>query len=124
MNHKQNINKSEDKPKPKPHPVKPVSKACIKELQEVPEEVRDAILFQLNEFVAWGKSPTANVKPKKVRDVVMQMSFPYAGDTYRALYSTKGEEIVLLLVVFQKKTNGSADDQYDLAESRFKRWRA
>lgn len=100
------------------------AKQCTKEIGNCPEDVRDAILFQLHERVAWGKSPTQNVDPKKVRDDVMQMSFPYKGDTYRALYSTKEEEIVLLLVVFQKKTNGSANDQYDLAESRLKRWRA
>lgn len=97
---------------------------CVKEVENVPEDVQDGIQFQLHERVAWGKSPTHNVKPKKVRDEVMQMSFPYKGDTYRALYSTKKGKVVLLLVVFQKKTNGSADDQYDLAESRLKRWSA
>lgn len=112
---------TEQKPKTQ---KKEVALACAKEVKVVPEDVQDAILFQLHERVAWGKSPTQNVKPKKIRDDVMQMSFPYCGDTYRALYSTKTGEIVLLLVVFQKKTNGSANDQYDLAESRLKRWRA
>lgn len=99
-------------------------KPCTKELGSCPEDVQDAILFQLNERVAWGKSPTQNVDPKKVRDDVMQMSFPYKGNTFRALYSTKKERVVLLLVVFQKKTNGPANDQYDLAEDRLERWSA
>lgn len=113
----------EESVKPKKRKVER-AKPCDKEIAECPEDVRDAILFQLNERVAWGKSPTQNVKPKKIRDDVMQMSFPYKGDTYRALYSTKAEQVVLLLVVFQKKTNGSANDQYDLAENRLRRWRA
>ena len=114
---------NEDVLKPKKRAVERV-KPCTKEIGDCPEDVQDAILFQLNERVAWGKSPTRNVDPKKVRDDVMQMSFPYKGNTYRALYSTKEESVVLLLVVFQKKINGSPNDQYDLAELRLKRWRA
>lgn len=119
-----NITANEDGLKPKKREVKQANKQTTKEICLCPETVRDAILFQLNERVAWGRSPTQNVDPKKVRDDVMQMSFPYKGDTYRALYSTKNGKVVLLLVVFQKKTNGSANEQYDLAETRLKRWRA
>lgn len=118
------ITANEDGLKPKKREVEQVNKQSTKEIGSCPEVVRDAILFQLNERVAWGKSPTQNVDPKKVRDDVMQMSFPYKGDTYRALYSTKNGKVVLLLVVFQKKTNGSANEQYDLAETRLKRWSA
>jgi phage-related protein len=119
-----NITANEDGLKPKKREVKQVNKQSIKELKRCPEAVRDAILFQLNERVAWGKSPMQSVDPKKVRGDVMQMSFPDNGNTYRALYSTKDGKVVLLLVVFQKKTNGSANEQYDLAETRLKRWRA
>lgn len=115
---------NEQSQKPQKREVNQANQQCIKEMQGSPEEVRDAILFQLHERVAWGKSPSQNVDPKKVRADVMQMSFPYKGDTYRALYSTKEEKVVILLILFQKKTNGPANDQYDLAETRLKRWRA
>ena len=91
---------------------------CGKELNDVPEDVRDAILIQLHERVAWGKKPT--VKSKKLRDDVMQMSFPYKRDTYRALYNAKAETVVLLLVVFKKKVNGQATKEINLAQKRLR----
>jgi len=101
--------------------VKRVNKQCEKELKAAPEEIQDAIMFQLNEFVAVGEKPSC--KCKKLRDDVMQLSFPYEGDTYRAFYSTKEDELVLLLIVFKKKTNGQATEEIDIAQSRLKRWR-
>ena len=116
---------SENPPKPQtaqsPRSVEPVNKARSKELAETPEMVRDAILFQMHERVARGKLPT--VTHKKLRDDVMQMSFPYNGDTYRAFYTTKKGDIVLLLIVFQKKTNGQATNEIGLAQQRLKGWK-
>lgn len=106
---------------PEKRPVENVNAQCTKELKAVPEDVQDAIQFQLNEFVANGELPSC--AHKKLRDDVMQMSFPYDGDTYRALYTTKEGKVVLLLIVFKKKTNGQATDEINLAQTRLKRWR-
>lgn len=106
---------------PQKRPVENVNAQCAKELKAVPEDVQDAIQFQLNEFVANGELPSCS--HKKLRDDVMQMSFPYEGNTYRALYTTKEGKVVLLLIVFQKKTNGQATDEINLAQTRLKRWR-
>jgi len=101
--------------------VKPVNKQCARELKAVPEDIQDAVMFQLSEFVAVGEQPSC--AHKKLRDDVMQLSFPYEGDTYRAFYSTKNGELILLLIVFKKKTNGQATEEIDLAQKRLKSWR-
>jgi len=97
-----------------------INNSCGKELREVPENIGTAILFQLNEFVAEGGTPSC--KWKRLRGGLCQLMLPFKGDAYRALYSVEEGGQVLLLSVFKKKTDGEATRFIETAQQRLKSW--
>jgi phage-related protein len=91
-------------------------------IRNLPEDARTAIGFQIRR-VQEGKEPSdwkplptvgAGVREIRVRD---------ASGAYRAIYFAASIDAVLVLHVFQKKTQKTAKKDLDLAAARLRSWK-
>ncbi len=93
------------------------------DLRAFPKEVRIAIGTALNSAQLGGKHPSA--KPMKgFRGAgVLEVVDDFDGDTYRAVYTVKFEDIVYVLHAFQKKSRRGIETpkgDIDLVRARYK----
>lgn len=85
-----------------------------KELQAMPEEVRDEIGYSL--YIAQqGGRPENAVRMKGSLRSVTEIRVHEASDTYRAMYTTELKGVIYVLDVFKKKSKkGIATPKADL----------
>ena len=93
------------------------------DLRAFPKEVRIAIGTALNSAQLGGKHPSA--KPMKAFHGagVLEIVDDFDGDTYRAVYTVKFEDIVYVLHAFQKKSRRGIEtpkSDIDLVKLRHK----
>ena len=75
----------------------------LKNLKEFPEEVKDGIGYALHK--TQGGETSRNAKPLKgLKPAVMEIVSDYDTNTYRAVYTTKIDEVMYILHCFQKKS--------------------
>ena len=86
-----------------PKPVEWIA-SSLDDLKDFPEEVQQAVGFAL--YRAQCGEKHGSVKPLKgFKGIsVLEVSQDFDGDTYRAVYTVKFEEVVYVLHVFQKKS--------------------
>jgi phage-related protein len=96
------------------------------DLREFPEEVQQMMGFALYRAQLGKKHPDAKPLKGFKGAGVLEIVEDFDGDTYRAVYTVKFEDIVYVLHVFQKKSKqGIATPKQDIAliERRLKRAR-
>jgi phage-related protein len=98
----------------------------LDELKDFPDEVQQAVGYALYRAQCGEKHP--RVKPLKgfAGASVLEVVQDFDGDTYRAVYTVRFEEIVYVLHVFQKKSKSgvaTAKQDIELIEARLKRAR-
>ncbi len=98
--------------------------SSLDDLKDFPEDVQQAVGYAL--YRAQCGEKHSNVKPLKgfKGASVLEIVQDFDGDTYRAVYTVKFEEIVYVLHVFQKKSkHGITTPKQDieLIERRLKR---
>ena len=108
---------------PNPKPVEWIA-SSLDDLKDFPEDVQQAVGYAL--YRAQCGEKHSSVKPLKgfKGASVLEVIQDFDGDTYRAVYTVKFEEVVYVLYVFQKKSkHGIATPKQDieLIETRLKR---
>jgi phage-related protein len=98
--------------------------SSLDDLKDFPEDVQQAVGYAL--YRAQCGEKHSSVKPLKgfKGASVLEIIQDFDGDTYRAIYTVKFEEVVYVLHVFQKKSkHGIATPKQDvqLIETRLKR---
>jgi len=98
--------------------------SSIDDLKDFPEEVQQAVGYALYRSQCGEKHPS--VKPLKgfKGASVLEVVQHFDGDTYRAVYTIKFEEVVYVLHVFQKKSKRGIEtpkQDIELIETRLKR---
>ncbi len=94
------------------------------DLREFPEDVQQMMGFALYRAQLGKKHPDAKPLKGFKGASILEIVENYDGDTYRAVYTVKFEEIVYVLHSFQKKSkHGIATPKQDinLIETRLKR---
>src|SRR6185437_3762382 len=88
-------------------------RSSLKDLMEFPAEVRENIGYALSAAQFGGKH--ASAKPWKGEGAgVLEVVEDFRGDTFRAVYTVRFEEVVYVLHAFQKKSkSGIATTQKD-----------
>lgn len=76
--------------------------SALKDLRQLPEEVKQMIGFDLH-MVQSSETPTT-AKPLKGLSGVMELVERYDKDTYRAVYTTNIGNVVYVLHCFKKKS--------------------
>jgi phage-related protein len=96
------------------------------DLREFPEDVQQMMGFALYRAQLGKKHPDAKPLKGFKGAGVLEIVEDFDGDTYRAVYTVKFEEIVYVLHVFQKKSKQgitTPKQDIDLIERRLKRAR-
>jgi phage-related protein len=106
-----------------PKPVEWVA-SSLDDLKDFPEDVQQAVGYAL--YRAQCGEQHSSVKPLKgfKGASVLEVVQDFDGDTYRAVYTVKLEEVIYVLHAFQKKSkHGIATSKQDieLIEARLKR---
>jgi phage-related protein len=106
-----------------PKPVEWIA-SSLDDLKDFPEDVQQAVGYAL--YRAQCSEKHSSVKPLKgfKGASVLEVVQDFDGDTYRAVYTVKFEEVVYVLHVYQKKSkHGIATPKQDieLIETRLKR---
>jgi phage-related protein len=106
-----------------PKPVEWIA-SSLDDLKDFPEDVQQAVGYAL--YRAQCGEKHSSVKPLKgfKGASVLEVVQDFDGDTYRAVYTVKFEEVVYVLHVFQRKSkHGIATPKQDieLIETRLKR---
>lgn len=94
------------------------------DLRKFPQEVQQMIGFALYRAQLGKKHPDAKPLKGFKGSSVLEIVEDYDGDTYRAVYTVKFEEIVYVLHAFQKKSKrgiATSKQDIDLVETRLKR---
>jgi phage-related protein len=92
--------------------------SSLKDLRELPEEVKDEIGYALDR-VQKGETPKSATKMHGDLTEVMEIHVDEGGDTYRAIYTVKLEGVVYVLDAFKKKAKqGSKTPRSDLDRIR------
>ena len=90
---------------PIPKPERPVAwvNSAKRDFLSFPESVVDEMGYALGVAQLGGKHPSA--KPwKGLGPGIMELVEDHAGDTYRAIYTVRFDEIIYVLHAFQKKS--------------------
>ena len=74
-----------------------------KDIRRFPESVKDDIGFALRQ-IQKGKNPSCTKPWKGLGPRVLEILEDFDGDTYRAVYTVKFDEVVYALHCFQKKS--------------------
>ncbi|MWJ27244.1 addiction module toxin RelE [Halomonas sp. ZH2S] len=101
-----------------PRPLRWVA-SSKKDLQAMPEDVKDVFGFALH--LAQAGSKHSQAKPLKGFGSagVLEVMEDYQGDTYRAVYTVRIQEAVYVLHCFQKKSSsGIATPKPDIQKIR------
>src|ERR1700740_336976 len=87
-------------------PAKPLEWIAnsLKEMKEMPEDVRQAFGFALYLAQCGGKHPDAKPLKGFSGAGVLEIVEDFSGDTYRAVYTVRFADAVYVLHVFQKKS--------------------
>ncbi|MGI0495048.1 type II toxin-antitoxin system RelE/ParE family toxin [Alkalinema pantanalense CENA528] len=106
--------------------LKPVEwiASALDDLQKLPELVQQAVGYALYRAQCGEKHPHAKPLKGFKGAAVLEIVQDFDGDTYRAVYTVRFEEVVYVLHVFQKKSKrGIETPKQDLAliEVRLKR---
>jgi phage-related protein len=106
-----------------PKPVEWIA-SSLDDLKDFPEDVQQAVGYAL--YRAQCGEQHSSVKPLKgfKGASVLEVVQDFDGDTYRAVYTVKLEEVIYVLHAFQKKSkHGIATPKQDieLLEARLKR---
>jgi phage-related protein len=94
------------------------------DLRKFPQEVQQMMGFALFRAQLGKKHPDAKPLKGFKGSSVLEIVEDYDGDTYRAVYTVKFEEIVYVLHAFQKKSKrgiATPKQDIDLIETRLKR---
>lgn len=106
--------------KPKTKPVVWVG-SSLKDMQAMPEDVKDTFGFALHIAQSGGKHP--DVKPMKGFSGagVLEVVESYSGDTFRAVYTVRFTDAIYVLHVFQKKSKrGIETPQEEIAKIKLR----
>lgn len=98
-------------------PTKPVEwiASSLKDLKEMPEDVRRFFGVALFMAQAGGKHPDAKPLKGFSGAGVLEIVEDHDGDTYRAVYTVRFADVVYVLHVFQKKSKtGIATPQAEI----------
>ena len=79
-----------------------------KDIRRFPEPVKDDIGFALRQ-IQKGKNPLCAKPWKGLGPRVLEVVEDFDGDTYRAVYTVKFDEVVYALHCFQKKSKKGAE---------------
>jgi phage-related protein len=98
--------------------------SALDDLKDFPEGVQQSVGYALYR-AQWGEKHS-NAKPLKGFKGASLLEFvqDFDGDTYRAVYTVKFEEVVYVLHVFQKKSKRGIEtpkQDIELIETRLKR---
>lgn len=98
--------------------------SSLDNLKDLPEDVQQAVGYALYRAQCGEKHP--NVKPLKgfKGASILEVVQDFDGDTYRAVYTVKFEEVVYVLHVFQKKSKRGIEtpkQDIELIETRLRR---
>ncbi len=98
--------------------------SSLDDLKSLPEDVQQAVGYALYRAQCGEKHPS--VKPLKgfKGASVLEVVQDFDGDTYRAVYTIKFEEVVYILHVFQKKSKRgikTPKQDIELIEARLRR---
>ncbi|MFO8038217.1 MAG: type II toxin-antitoxin system RelE/ParE family toxin [Sodalinema sp.] len=98
--------------------------SSLDDLKDFPEDVKQAVGYAL--YLAQCGEKHSKVKPLKgFRGAsVLEVIENFDGDTYRAVYTVKFEEVVYVLHVFQKKSKrgiATPKQEIERIETRLKR---
>jgi len=86
----------------------------LRDLRKLPEDVKDAFGYALSIAQQGGHPRGALPMKGKLREV-MEIRVDDAGDSYRAMYTTRLEGVVYVLDAFKKKSkSGIATPQADI----------
>jgi phage-related protein len=106
-----------------PKPIEWIASA-LDDLKDFPEEVQQSVGYALYRAQCGEKhssaKPLKGFKGASLLEVVQD----FDGDTYRAVYTIKFEEVVYVLHVFQKKSKRGIEtpkQDVELIEARLKR---
>jgi phage-related protein len=107
-------------------PLKPVEwiSSSLVDLRKFPQEVQQMMGFALYRAQLGKKHPDAKPLKGFKGSNVLEIVEDHDGDTYRAVYTVKFEEIVYVLHAFQKKSKrgiATPKQDIDLIEARLKR---
>ena len=94
------------------------------DLRKFPEDVQQMMGFALYQAQLGKKHPDAKPLKGFKGSSVLEIVEDFDGDTYRAVYTVKFEEIVYVLHAFQKKSKrgiATPKQDIDLIEARLKR---
>lgn len=96
----------------------------LDDLRDFPEDVQQAVGYAIYRAQCGEKHP--NAKPLKgfKGASVLEIVQDFDGDTYRAVYTVKFEEVVYVLHAFQKKSKRGIEtskQDIELIEARLKR---
>jgi phage-related protein len=90
-----------------PKPLRWVG-STLRDLRAFPSEVRSAVGYAL--YAAQNGNVDPAAKPMKGFGgaSVMEITAPFSGDTWRAIYTVRFQEVVYVLHAFQKKSKSGA----------------
>ena len=94
-----------------------------KDIQDFPEDVKDDVGYALFQ-VQLGETPVCTKPLKGLGSGVLEIIEDFRGDTYRAVYTVKFDEVVYVLHCFQKKSKHGIETpprDLDLIKQRLKR---
>lgn len=96
-----------------------ISNAVLKELEKLPEEIRDSFLLDI-ERLSLGLAPMLAVAP--LRDVILELKIN-GSPAYRLLYTLKIAGKMIVLAARSKTKNGPDKQLIEVATSRLKDYR-
>ncbi len=94
-----------------------------RDIQEFPEDVQDDVGYALFQ-VQMGETPVCAKPLRGLGSGVLEIIEDYRGDTYRAVYTAKFDEVIYVLHCFQKKSKHGIETpprDLDLIKQRLKR---
>jgi len=98
-------------------PLRPIQwvGSSLKDLKEMPEDVRDAIGFSLFQVQVGRKPLNASIMRGFSGASVLEIKDDFDGDTYRCIYTIRFPEAVYVLHAFMKKsTRGIETSKNDI----------
>lgn len=106
-----------------PKPVEWIASA-LDDLKDFPEDVQQSVGYALYRAQCGEKHPSAKPLKEFKGASVLEVVQDFDGDTYRAVYTIKFEEVVYVLHVFQKNSKHGIEtskQDIELIETRLKR---
>ena len=108
--------------KPKIKPIAWIGSA-LKDMQALPEDVKDVFGFALHLAQCGGKHPDSKPLKGFAGAGILEVVEDYNSDTYRAVYTVRYADVVYVLHVFQKKSKkgiATPKEEIDKIKARLK----